>query len=227
METLIKFLLAFSFTFSLLFKLLNYLTFYRLYKAAGNMSGAGLDIIKQIKRRFSDCISLGKPIENTESYIRRLLLSSDKYNTTGSVKERISIGFLLIFWGVLWFGYINGFFSYENTVLCTVVSMVLVYVTDRIFDTCAMESGFITYAADYLDNTVKVRLMKANLGRASSNSLRSNMEIQETKGASFTDIKGQTAKKDSGNIHADSSALEMAAAADTELITSIIDEFIL
>ena len=79
MEILINLMLIFSFAFSLLFKLMNYLAFYRLYKASGNMSGSSLDIIKQIKRRFSDCFTLGKPIENTESYIRRILLSSDKY----------------------------------------------------------------------------------------------------------------------------------------------------
>lgn len=227
MGTLIKFLLAFSFAFSILFKLLNYLTFYRLYKASNDMSATSLDIIKQIKRRFSDCISLGKPIENTESYIRRLLLSSDKYNTTGSFKERVSTAFLLIFMGILWFGYINGFFSYENTVLCTVISMVLVYITDRIFDTCAMESGFVTYAADYLDNTVKGRLLKANLGRISPNSLRNHMEIQGTDKAVSGGVQGQNTPNDRYTVPADKAKPEIAAAADTELITSIIDEFIL
>lgn len=225
MELLIKILLVFSFAFSLLFKLLNYLTFYRLYKASNNMSGSGLDIIKQIKRRFSDCITLGKPMENTESYIRRILLSSNKYNTTGTLRERISIGFLLVFWGILWFGYINDFFSYENTVLCTVISLVLVYITDRLFDTCAMESGFITYAADYLDNTIKCRLQKANYQRTAENPHRNQMEMPEADTASS--IQNQHIQNNKKSTPLDKSALEMAAAVDTELITSIIDEFIL
>lgn len=223
MSTLIKFFLILTFGFSLLFKLLNYLTFYRLYKASNDMSYASLDIIKQIKRRFSDCISLGKPIENTESYIRRLLLSSDKYSITGSFKERISIGFLLIFWGLLWFGYINSLFSYENTVLCTIISMVLIYITDRLFDTCAVESGFITFAADYLDNTVKGRLLKANSQRLTASGTRSHTGTRETP-SSYTDSETMSDKK---NISTDKAGLEMAATDDSELISSIINEFIL
>lgn len=233
METILKTLLIFSFAFSILFKLLNYLTFYRLYKAGGNMAGSNSDIIKQIKRRFSDCISLGKPVENTESFIRRLLLSSDRYNATGSFKEKLSIGFLLVFLGTLWFGYINGFFSYENTVLATVASMVLIYITDRIFDTCAVESGFITYAADYLDNTMKGRLLKSgsHLQRAQSGSFREQTLTQEKpqkNNVNYHENSRDKASENSRNADDyDSSIPEMAAASDTELITSIIDEFIL
>lgn len=225
METLIKFLLIFSFAFSMLFKLSNYLNFYRLYKASSNMSGSSLDIIKQIKRRFSDCITLGKPIENTESYIRRILLSSNKYNTMEAFRERMSIGFLLIFWGILWFSYINGVFSYESTVFFTVISMALVYITDRAFDTCAMESGFITYAADYLDNTLKCRQQKAGLQRGAGNSIISHKKAYETNTSSANE-EGNV-QEDKMESPSDKAIPEIAATSDTELITSIIDEFIL
>lgn len=225
METLIKFLLVFSFAFSMLFKLSNYLNFYRLYKASSNMSGSSLDIIKQIKRRFSDCITLGKPIENTESYIRRILLSSNKYNTMEAFRERMSIGFLLIFWGILWFSYINGVFSYESTVFFTVISMALVYITDRAFDTCAMESGFITYAADYLDNTLKSRQQKSSLQRGAGNSITSHKNAYETNTAS--DKEEGDVQRNKHDKPSDKAIPEIAATSDTELITSIIDEFIL
>lgn len=232
MDSIIKISLIAAFLFSLLFKLLNYLTFARLYKAGSDMSGSDLEIIKLLKRRFSDCITLGKPIENTESYIRRILLSSDKYNATGSLKEKISIGFLLIFWGILWLGYMYGFFSYESTILCTVISMILVYITDRIFDTCALESGFITFAADYLDNTLKGRLTKSCSPRIQSNTVKSYTEksinitadafTKATKPSSDPSVK-QNKKSISGS----NASLETAATDDTELIASIINEFIL
>lgn len=225
METFIKFLLVFSFTFSLLFKLINYLTFYRLYKASGNMSASDLDIIRQIKRRFSDCITLGKPIENTESYIRRILISSNKYNRTESFRGRISTCFLLLFFGLLWLGYINSFFSYENTVLCTVFSIAVVYISDRIFDVYAMESGFIAFAADYLDNTVKCRLQKTNSKRSAENTLRNQSDTRKADPTSPS--SSQDVRNNKKEALSDKAALEMAAAADSELITSIIDEFIL
>ncbi len=224
MESVIKISLIAAFAFSLLFKLLNYLTFARLYKAGSDMSGSGLEIVKLLKRRFSDCVTLGKPIENTESYIRRILLSSGKYNATGSLKEKTSIGFLLIFWGILWLGYMYGFFSYESTVLCTVISMILVYITDRIFDTCAMESGFITFAADYLDNTLKGRLTKSCSPRIQSNTVNSYTKAsKDTTADTFTKALTPSKKGVSGN----KSLPETAATDDTELIASIIDEFIL
>ena len=225
METIIKFLLIFSFAFSMLFKLLNYLNFYRLYKASCSMSDSGLDIIRQIKRRFSDCITLGKPIENTESFIRRILLSSDKYNALETVGERISIGFLLIFWGILWFSCVNGFFSYERTILFTVISMALAYISDRAFDICAMESGFITYAADYLDNTLKGRQQKAGLKRGAGNLFDTYKKASESNTSPAAEDEGSRENKSKGS--SDKAEPEIAAAADTELITSIIDEFIL
>lgn len=225
MGTLIKFLLVFSFAFSMLFKLLNYLNFYRLYKASSNMSGSGADIVKQIKRRFSDCITLGKPIKNTESYIRRILLSSGKYNALEAINERISIVFLLIFWGILWFSRINGLFSYENTILATVISMALVYITDRAFDTRAMESGFIAYAADYLDNTLKYRQQKAGLHRGAGNSTVSHKKAYEANTAAAKEE--DNIQTDKHEMPSDKAMPEIAATSDTELITSIIDEFIL
>ena len=225
METLIKFLLVFSFTFSLLFKLMNYLVFYRLYKASANMSNSNLDIIKQTKRRFSDCFTLGKPIENTESYIRRILLFSGKYNTATFLRKNISTCFLLIFLGILWIGYIKDFFTYENTILCIVISMVLIYIADKIFDTDAMENGFITCATDYLDNTIKCRLEKANSKRAVTNFHKSFNEIQEENTSSKAN--GYDLQSNKKETLYDKFASEMSATDDTDLITSIIDEFIL
>lgn len=225
MEILINLMLIFSFAFSLLFKLMNYLAFYRLYKASGNMSGSSLDIIKQIKRRFSDCFTLGKPIENTESYIRRILLSSDKYSTATSLRDKISTCFLLIFWGILWLGYVKGALSYENTVLYAVISIIILYTADRIFDTGDMERGFITYATDYLDNTIKCRLQKAGSKNAAVNPVRSfGTTLEADNSTVIKDFNVQNGKQDTLS---DKSSFEMAAADDTELITSIIDEFIL
>jgi hypothetical protein len=162
----IKFLLIATFAFSILFKFWNYICFYSLYRAGRNMSATKSEMANQIKKRYSDCVSLGKPIENTESFIRKYLLSSGRYNSSFSLKENFSTGFLLIFFGLLWSGYINGMFSYENTIICTAASTVLFYIGDRIFDTCAIESGFITYAADYLDNTLKSRFVRSGAALA-------------------------------------------------------------
>lgn len=158
MSTPLKVAVAFTFSLSLIIKAVDYYLFFQLYNASCNVSQKNLDILYLIKKRFSDCLSLGKPIENTEEYVKKMLLSSPAYNTITSYRKRMQSILLIIFYSLLWIGYLADYYSYTSFILCAVNSVITIYLTDSLMNTEALLKGSVIQITDYLDNTLRIKI---------------------------------------------------------------------
>ncbi len=149
---------AAAFAASMIVKAGDYILYLRLYSQSANMSSNSSDVLRLIKKRFTDCISLGKPIENTEDYVKKMLLSSHAYSPVASLRKKLQSVMLGIFYILLWLGYILEYYSYDSFILYIVTSLMAIYLTDRLMDITGLFNGAVARISDYLDNTLRLKL---------------------------------------------------------------------
>lgn len=207
MGTIFKWCLCGIFFIALIFKLAEYIKLRRLVVAGMNMSATDNELAKQLKRRFTDCFTLNKPINNTLAYVEK--------SVDTSALNKLSLFMLSIFYLSLFAGMKKNFLSLETLLIYGFFGAILYYTAVLFFDTKGLRNLFVMSATDYLDNTLKNRLTLNNADKRRTQSAPSQ-------------IKKETITPES---HKKPEAVSEAAATlnndDSALIASIIDEFIL
>lgn len=153
-----KSLLAILFAFSILFKGIYYISFLRLKKAGQNMSGSNHELVKQLKRRFTDCYTLDKPVTNTESYVKKTMAVYFDGNIFLRLLwffNQLSLG---LFYISLWLAFRNKIFDDIKLLFFLSIATICYCFFTFVLSTKDLRSDFAAYATDYLDNTLKNRL---------------------------------------------------------------------
>lgn len=226
--------ISFTFLLAVFFRLTDYIRLIRLRNGSRKMAVTDNDAVKLLKRRFSDCMTLGKPIYNTSAYIRKILYSSYSIGENGSRLSRISFVCIFVCFSFMWTGFLADLISTDKLLISGMFAGCFYYILLRLLDVSAPVLEFVYMASDYLDNTLRPRL------NGTKNPRQPIMPVMQpepllraaphTAGnasamtAAAAAVQGASKSADIAESMADPLA---AATADSEIIASVIDEFIL
>ncbi len=214
---------------ALFFKVWDYVRFYRLSSAGNDIATSNNELFKQIKRRFMDCQTLNRPINNTLVYVEKCFYAHAGFSTL----NRLSLLSFGSFYILLWLYFEKGFIPLEKLSIYGIAIFVLYYISDKFFDTTTMKKCFISSVTDYLDNSVKSRFSQTNTHQRRAELNRSSMQTAATTPPDvYNNNIDKSSAMDLGNVSNNANTFEETdiSATDTsideELITSIINEFL-
>lgn len=230
--------IACTFLLAVFFRAADYIRFARLRNDAKNIAVSEHETAKLLRRRFSDCISLGKSIRSTPVYIQKTLYTVYHINDCGSVLSRISLLCMCVCCLMLWTAFIYGSAPADELLFKGILSFFSYYIVAHLLNVRAAIQDFIIMTSDYLDNTLRSRCSDARRSRsrsasfsgcADNSSAAVDAEIAAGSNISIDSCCPARTKSDISAGKPDTHALSdgSTADADSELIASVIDEFIL
>lgn len=199
MELIFKYCICGIFLTAISFKAAEYVKFQRLANAGMNMSVTDNELVRQLKRRFTDCITLNKPINNTAAFVEKM--------TGCSRLNQISGLLMCILYLLLFIGTRKNLLAPGSLFNYGFYATLLYYAAGKIFDSNSLKHLFIMSVTDYLDNTLKNRLICNNADKRRNEILQQNHK---------PDLPADRPVKN-----------EDFSKEDSELLASVINEFLL
>ncbi len=205
-----KYLSILCFVFAMFFELAGFIWINRLYTACLNIQGVGHTLLKQILLRFTNCARLNIGICNTDSFVKKYISGYTFAGLHYSSPKKLGAAFSLT--GVILTAY--GTLSYSQTYYQYALISILFCMIYILFCHFVDVDGRLEQASnmitDYLDNTLKHRLVSFAAEEAAA--------TKESSSVSKQTVKKETPKENS--------AKKQIVENSDEIIFSVINDFL-
>lgn len=155
MNYILKLPLIFLPLLSMLFNFILFLKIKKLAKESEDIHSSKNQLIYLIKKRYSDCLTLGKPIQNSLSFVQKYFYN----NCTDIIYCRtLHHFFKFCFFLLLTIYFFYNVFPSEKLIFTSLSAFFIFQTLSDFFDTSYYEKKFETSMCDYLDNIFYNRL---------------------------------------------------------------------
>lgn len=205
-----KYLSILCFVFAMFFELSGFIWVNRLYMACLNIQGVKHTLLKHILLRFTNCARLNIGICNTDSFVKKYISGYTFAGLHYSSPKKIGSAFSLIGIILTAYGTLSYSQSYYQYTLISILFCIIYILFCHFVDVDSRLEQITNMITDYLDNTLKHRLISFAAEEAAA--------AKETSPSSKQTAKKESPKKDSVKK-------EVLENSD-EIIFSVINDFL-
>lgn len=154
-----KYLSILCFVFAMFFELVGFIWVNKLYTACQNIQGVRHTLLKQILLRFTNCARLNIGICNTECFVKKYISSYTFVGLHYSSPKKIGAAFSLTGIILTAYGTLNYSQTYYQYALISILFCIIYILFCHFVDVDGRLDQAYNMITDYLDNTLKHRLI--------------------------------------------------------------------